>query len=167
MRGKKANLIGKKFGRLTVIKLAYIKGNTYWKCKCDCGNYKITRGTHLITKRTTSCGCYNTEQVKKANTKHGLCKTRFYNIWGKIKNRCFNKNNNRYYLYGKRGIIICNKWLKFENFRNDMYDSYLKHCKKFGKKNTSIDRIDGNKNYTPNNCRWATPIIQRHNRIKK
>lgn len=167
MRGKKANLIGKKFGRLTVIKLAYIKGSTYWKCKCDCGNYKITRGTYLTKKITTSCGCYNKEQVKKLNTKHGLYKTRFYRIWSNMKDRCSNKNANNYNRYGGCGITVCSKWLNCKNFKNDMYNNYLKHCKKFGEKNTSIDRINGKKNYTLSNCRWATPLMQRHNRTKK
>lgn len=100
---------------------------------------------------------------------HGLSYSRIYCIWHGMKARCLNSKSKKYNLYGGRGIKVCKRWLKFENFRDDMYASYLKHVKKFGQKNTSLDRINPNKGYSHKNCRWATCAEQRENRreIKK
>lgn len=89
--------------------------------------------------------------------------TRFYNIWGLMIKRCNNPKVLNYNIYGGRGIKVCNSWLKFENFWNDMFESYSKHCEKFGEKQTSIDRIKNNLGYLNKNCRWATRKEQQRN----
>lgn len=162
---RKNDLIGQRFDRLLVIKYAYTKNNrSYWLCKCDCGNEVCVRGSSLTTCNTKSCGCYNLEVATKQLFMHGMKHTRFYNIWCGMKARCYNQNNPKYRIYGARGITVCDRWKdSFIVFKEDMYESYLKHCDEFEEKNTTLDRIDVNGNYEPSNCRWATWKEQRVN----
>lgn len=101
--------------------------------------------------------------TKKYFKTHGQSRTRFYTIWMGMKTRCFDTNFKQYSDYGGRGITICDSWLKFENFRDDMYVDYLEHSVDFGEKNTSIDRIDTDNNYCKDNCKWSTEFEQKRN----
>lgn len=159
--GKLIDLTGQRFGRLVVLRRAGSDSNknAMWRCQCDCGNTVITRGKHLRCGDTQSCGCLHQETFPgSGNEKHGGKHSRLYNIWCAMKSRCYNLNAHNYKNYGGRGITVCAEWLhNFAAFR----DWALSHGYQEG---LSIDRIDNDKGYSPDNCRWATMKEQRHNR---
>jgi len=156
---------GNVYGRWTVLSLFPTKNkHTYWECICSCGTKKIVRADILVNGCSKSCNCLKNELISEKQFKHGFWKTRFYRIWRAIKERCNYKNGAKYKYYGGRGIKICKRWLEFINFKNDMFESYNQHIKKYGIKNTTIDRKDNNKGYYLKNCRWATYEIQNNNR---
>jgi len=163
---KKLNLLNKRFERLKVIeeKGSDRNNKTMWLVRCDCGNKRIVRGSDLVSKKILSCGCYNVEINTKLKTKHGMSNTSFYKKWNSLLTRCYNKNQKGYKYWGGKKIIC--EWNNFAEFKKDMYGSYIKHCKTFGKKQTTIDRKNGNKNYCKNNCRWATYTEQNNNKVK-
>lgn len=153
------DLRGLKSGNLTAIKyVGLYNNNSMWLCKCKCGNEIEVKSTRLRNKTIKSCGC------GKGRKSHGMANTRIYNIWCAMKRRCDNKTNEDYYLYGGRGITYDSSWSLFENFYKDMGDSYLIHLEKYGKENTTLDRIDCNGNYDKHNCRWATVKDQSYNK---
>lgn len=154
---KPIDMIGKKFGRWTVLERG--KNNKYgqamWLCRCDCGKEKTVGGAELRSGNTHSCGCLRPSLSAKKATTHGASRTSEYHIWNTMKGRCSNPRAEKYKDYGGRGITVCEHWHKFENFIADM-----------GPKPTpihSIDRIDNEGHYTPDNCRWATPKEQMSN----
>ena len=161
------DIVGQRFNRLVAIKLS--RKNKwkadYWLFKCDCGNEVIRLKSGVTSNTTKSCGCLRKEIDKLAtHFKHKMAKTRFYTIWCDVKRRCNNPKNTAYKYYGAKGIKISERWLKFENFKYDMLESYLIHIDKFGEKDTTIDRINNKGNYRRGNTRWATWKEQQRNR---
>ena len=150
---KKINLIGMKFGRLTVIKEAGRDkwGKVTWNCRCDCGIVKIVAGYFLRRGDTNSCGCWN----KEVHLTHGMSGTKTYESWQNMVARCTNPNNKDFKNYGGRGITICKRWLKFENFFADMGNS---------PKGLTIERKNNNLGYSKENCCWDTRYKQSQNR---
>lgn len=151
-----------KFGRLTAIKPAFQDKyhRWHWLCKCDCGNTKIISANSLQRGVTKSCGCLDKEKhITHPNRRtHGMCGTRIYRIWKAIKNRVTNKNAPDFQKwYGSRGITICEEW------KNDFMAFYRWAMANGYNDTLSIDRIDVNSDYTPNNCRWATTKQQNRN----
>lgn len=166
----KKNIIsaGQKFGRLTITSfVGYKNGKDVWSVKCDCGKNKKVLRASIIRGTTTSCGCVRRELLSKKATVHGLSKTRIYKIWVGMVKRCNNKNNKSYSYYGGRGITVCKRWRTFINFYDDMFDEYKKHIIAYGRKNTTIDRINNDLGYSKKNCRWATRLEQRLNQGTK
>lgn len=159
----KDNLTSQRFGKLTVLKPTGKKqyGNRTWLCVCDCGKEITVKGGNLKSGSVTSCGCL----LGKNLYKHGMKSTSpIYNIWLGMRDRCNNPNNEAYQYYGGKGISVCEEWDDYTVFHNDMIESYLLHIAEYGKDNTSIDRINGDKGYSRGNCRWATNMEQHLNR---
>lgn len=163
------DLTGKRFDRLVVEGIAFKKNNRiYWRCKCDCGNFLNVLSYSLIKKQTRSCGCYNKEKSKERMTKHGLSKHPLFSIWKAIKRRCYDTKSICYKNYGGRGIVVCDEWKNsYINFYNwAMSNGYKNEKLKSGKNKWTIDRINNDGNYEPNNCRWTTDLVQSQNTRK-
>lgn len=157
------DMTGQHYGRYTV--LEYIGQNkdhkAVWKCRCECGTIKNVSGKDLRSGNTKSCGCYNRDKAMQNpalwKPKHGLSKHPLHQIWRNIKTRCGNKKSKEYKYYGGRGIKICDAWKDFQAF----YDWAIKNGYH---KDLSIDRIDTNGDYCPENCRWVSMKVQQNNR---
>lgn len=151
------DLTGKSFGRLSVICFVGKCDDNIprWLCRCQCGVESIFRGACLKSGDTTSCGCYQREGASRRLKSHGMSKTTLYRRWRGMWNRATRINGIPYKNYGGRGIRICDRWKRFENFRDDMGPSF--------QQGLELDRIDNDGNYEPGNCRWVTRVVQQRN----
>lgn len=144
------DLTGKRFGRLVVVQELQERKRekVSWLCHCDCGKDASVTSRELLSGDTKSCGCYKIDQIREQFSTHKMTKTHPYWVWGSMKKRCHNPNDKGYPNYGGRGITVCKRWHRFENFWADMGSTY--------KQGLSIERRDNNKGYNPSNCLWAT-----------
>lgn len=168
---KKKDLTGMRFGRLVVLREAPTRKNgcVCWECQCDCGNLAIKTSRRLLYGDSRSCGCLKTDTARKNSSyersgrlnheyRHGGCGTRLYSIWQGMKKRCYRTGQINYKHYGGRGITVCDEWREsFEAFRDwALANGY--------RDDLTIDRIDPNGNYCPENCHWATWSEQNKNK---
>lgn len=151
------DLTGQRFGRAIALERdCSVKSRVFWRCVCDCGNFFSSPSQNLRNGQCKSCGCLQKEVFRKNVTTHGMTKTKAFRAWMGIQDRCYNEKNPKFKNYGGRGIKICDRWLEsFENFFADMGHP---------QPHESIDRINVDGDYCPENCRWADDKTQSRNK---
>ena len=157
--GKIKDIAGERFGKLLVLSFSHINNRrAFWNCECECGTVKAIRSHDLLGSKVNSCGCLKVEQTRQRNYKHGHsvrgAKTRAWDIWRGMTERCRNPNHSSWSNYGGRGVKVCPRWLEFSNFLADMGEP---------EENFSLDRINNDEDYCPENCRWANRATQARN----
>lgn len=147
---------GDRIGRLVCVREARhpIDQRPSWLCVCDCGNQKVVRAKHLKAFLIQSCGCFRKEKCARTHLKHGLSKTKIYSVWCAMVERCTKPKSAGFRYYGARGIKVCRRWRRFENFFSDMGHA---------PKGLTLDRENNDGPYSPQNCRWATRSQQSKN----
>lgn len=162
MEGKVKDITGQRFGRLVAVRsLGFSRRKQMWECKCDCGNTIKATTSQLTTGHTRSCGCLYRETLHTINYRHGercrIGSTRLYGIWKSMRGRCNCVNHTSYKYYGARGIKVCPEWDDYTVFRAWAMDNGYED-------DLSIDRIDANLDYCPENCRWVSLCVQANNK---
>lgn len=147
------DLTGQAFNYLTAIELVRVNNKNYWKCLCKCGTETVVYGSKLLSGTTKSCGCYHREAAAKRLTTHGMKHTRTYKIWWRMVTRVTNPNDADFIRYSELGMA--ESWKKFENFYADMGEA---------PEGLSLDRMNNDRGYFPDNCRWATDFQQSINK---
>jgi len=149
------DLTGRIFGQMRVLGYSHKHGAySCWLCECSCGTQKAVLSTALTQGYTKSCGCSKAVFLKSL-AKHGQCGTPMYRAWAQMIQRCTNPDNRHFHNYGGRGITVCDEWKSFDRFKADMGER---------PPGLSLDRIDNNRGYSKENCRWATHSQQMRNR---
>lgn len=162
-KGEYIDLTGQKFGKLTAIRYAGQAGrrSTRWLCRCECGKEVIVSTGHLRSGHSKSCGCLSLERIKQLNYKTGLYNTRLYRVYRNMMNRCYWEKSQMYHRYGARGIGVCEEWRdKEDGFKNFSEWALLNGYSE----KLSIDRIDNDKDYSAENCRWVDAYMQANNK---
>lgn len=152
---RRLRLVGKKFGKLTVLRDTGTASRSTWECQCECGNVAMVTGDRLVSGNTKSCGCLQKEVASAYYTTHGLAHTPTYNSWANMKQRCLNQKSEHYAIYGGRGITVEPEWLDFSNFLRDMGEK---------PEGLTLERLDVDGPYSKENCVWATWDTQAANK---
>lgn len=154
------NEVGNTYGRLTVLEYDHTRNHhIYWKCLCECGCVTVAEAGNLRKGKTKSCGCLSRETTSRVRTTHGHSdKERLYDIWIGIKQRCNNENYRIYKWYGGKGVRMCDEWRDYSKFREWSYANGYHEPSEGQTKGDrlSIDRIDPDRDYSPDNCRWVS-----------
>ena len=157
--GKELDITGQKFNRWTVIKRVgkNNRGKTTWLFKCDCGSQMISESWYVTSGHTKSCGCWKREEASKRMFTHGQTPVRLYRIWRGMKARCNNPHTKDFHYYGARGIKVCDEWMEhYESFRDWAFANGYSDM-------LTLDRVEANKGYSPDNCRWVDRQTQMRN----